>query len=66
VFRKQVAMAVLASGKNQTQLAEAADIPVGCLSRFIRGRCGMTLRNFERLCNELGLRLTEGEERDKP
>ena len=53
-----VRRAVLESGRSLTDVARATGIDLGNLSRFVRGERGLSMENFDALCEHLGLRLT--------
>jgi len=47
---------VLASGRQQRELEQAAGIGQGILSRFVHGTRGLTLTTADKLAEVLGLR----------
>ena len=54
----QLKEAIRQSGYTLAGLEEAADLPRGQLSRFMRGERTLTLPVAERICRVLGLKLT--------
>jgi transcriptional regulator with XRE-family HTH domain len=54
--------AIRASGRSLNQLAKASGVGSDRLSRFMRGRRGLTNEAIDSLCTALGLRLVGPEE----
>jgi transcriptional regulator with XRE-family HTH domain len=58
-LQEQLRQAIRASGRSLTQLGRAAGLDSGRLSRFMRGERDLSLSATAKLCNVLGLRLTD-------
>lgn len=54
---EQLRTAIQESGRSQVELAQAAGISQGQLSRFMNGQRDLRLSSVERLASELGLTL---------
>jgi hypothetical protein len=55
---EQLKQAIRQSGHTLAGLEQAADLPKGQLSRFMRGQRTITMPVAERICRVLGLKLT--------
>lgn len=60
-FSEQLRAAVLRSDKTRYRIAQETGIPEGNLSRFVNQGAGLSLASIDKLCECLGLNLTEPE-----
>lgn len=55
----QIRAAVLAADESRYKISKATGISQGNLSNFVHGKCGLSLRNIDRLCARLKLRIAK-------
>ena len=54
-FLDQIRRAIRRSGASQYSLSREAQVPEGSLSRFVRGKRGLSCESLERVAEALGL-----------
>ncbi len=63
---EQLKQAIRASGKSLNQLGKESGVSQPQLSRFLAGKRTLTLPMVDKLCDALGLRLTDQPRRPRP
>ena len=62
---EQLRVAIRASGQSLLQIATACGIDDGMLSRFMRGKRGLTTKTLDKVCAHIGLELRESKQKGR-
>ena len=62
---ERLRLAIQRSGQSLCQIAHGCGVDDGVLSRFVRGKRGLTTKSVDRLCAYLGLELRESKRKGR-